>query len=289
MSNEVRVLSPGDESLLFSFLEKHLESSVFLVSNAERGGLVDRGEALQATYAANLVDGAITAVAAHGWNGNLLVQGDLGLEAAAQLATTTTGRGIRGIVGPLGLVQRARASLGLEAKPVARELEDRLFVLELARLRVPALLDDPEVSLRPPTDAELIETVAGWRAAYHEEVLGTERTPELSERALRETRAWRNAGNCWVLVHQGELVALTGFNARTRGIVQVGGVFTPPELRRRGYARAAVAASLLGERERERGATRSTLFTGIENNGAIRAYTTLGYEETGEFGLLLCR
>jgi uncharacterized protein len=287
VSGEVRILREGDESLLLSFLEKHLESSVFLVSNAERGGLVDRGEALQATYAANLVDGAITAVAAHGWNGNLLVQGDRGLEPAAHLATTTTGRDIRGIVGPLGLVQRARAALGLEAKPVARELEDRLFVLELDRLRVPALLEAPEFSLRPPTDAELVGTVAGWRAAYHEEVLGTERTPELSERALRETRAWRDAGNCWVLVRGGELVALTGINARARGIVQIGGVFTPPELRRRGYARAAVAASLIGERER--GATRSTLFTGIENTGAIRAYTTLGYEETGEFGLLLFR
>ena len=82
-------------------------------------------------------------------------------------------------------------------------------------------------------------------------------------------------------------MSLTGINARARGIVQVGGVYTPPALRRNGYARAAVAASLLGERER--GATRSTLFTGIENAGAIRAYTTLGYEEFGEFGLLLFR
>ena len=287
MSGEVRLLGAGDESFLFSFLEKHLESSVFLLSNAERGGLVDRGEPLQATYAAHFVGGTITAVAAHGWNGNLHVQGDLGLEAAAHLATSTTERDIRGIIGTYGLVQRVRASLGLEAKPVARELEDRLFVLELNRLRVPALLDDAEFSLRLPTDAELTETIAGWRAAYREEVLGGERTAALEEQALQETRAWRDAGNCWVLVRRGELVALTGFSARARGIVQVGGVYTPPALRRKGYARAAVAASLLGERDR--GATRSTLFTGIENTGAIRAYTTLGYEEAGEFGLLLFR
>jgi uncharacterized protein len=287
MSDEVRILSAGDEPLLFSFLEKHLESSLFLLSNAEHGGLVDLGEPLQATYAAYFVAGEITAVAAHGWNGNLLAQGDLGLEAAAHLATTRTGRDIRGIVGPLGLVRRARASLGLEAKPVACELEDRLFVLELDRLRVPALLEDPGFSLRPPTQAEVIETVAGWRVAFREEVLGAVRTPELEQQALREMNGWRNAGNCWVLVHQGELVALTGFNARARGIVQVGGVFTPPALRQRGYARAAVAASLLGERER--GATRSTLFTDVENVGAIRTYTTLGYEEIGEYGLLLFR
>ena len=57
MSGEVRVLGAGDEELLFSFLEKHLESSVILVSNAERGGLVDRGEPNQGTYVANILGG----------------------------------------------------------------------------------------------------------------------------------------------------------------------------------------------------------------------------------------
>lgn len=80
---------------------------------------------------------------------------------------------------------------------------------------------------------------------------------------------------------------MTGFSAKTRGIVQVGGVYTPPELRRNGYARAAVGASLL--HERERGAKRSTLFTGSDNTGALRAYTTLGYRPIGDFELLFFR
>lgn len=66
-----------------------------------------------------------------------------------------------------------------------------------------------------------------------------------------------------------------------------GGVYTPPVLRRNGYARATVAASLL--RAREGGATPSTLSTGVENSGTVRANTTLRYEEPGEFGLLLFR
>jgi GNAT superfamily N-acetyltransferase len=287
MSGEVRILGAGDEPLFFTFLEKRLESSLFLVSNAERGGLVDRGEALQATYAANVVDGTITAVAAHGWNGNLLVQGDLGLEAAAELATRTSRRAIKGIIGPLALVRRARSSLGLDSAPVARDFADRLFVLELARLRVPALLDDPDIAFRVPTESEVNESLGTWRAAYHEEVLGSERTPELEEQAVRAVNGWRRAERCWVLTRRGVPVSFTALNASTRGIVQVGGVYTPPALRRNGYARAAVAGSLL--LARERGATRSTLFTNVENDGAIRAYTTLGYEAIGEFGLLLLR
>ena len=90
-----------------------------------------------------------------------------------------------------------------------------------------------------------------------------------------------------MLTRRGELVSFTGFNAKTRGIVQVGGIYTPPAHRRNGYARAAVAASLL--LAREQGATRSTLFTDVENEGAVRAYTTLGYRAVGDFCLLLLR
>jgi RimJ/RimL family protein N-acetyltransferase len=287
MSGEVRVLGSGDEPLLVSFLEKHLESSVFLLSNVERAGVVDCGEPRQATYAANVTGGGITAVVAHAWNGNLLVQGDFGLEDAARLATTASGRAVKGIMGPAHLVRRARSALGLESRAVARDLPDVLFVLELDALRVPALITDGAVSLRFPTDDELVAPLAGWRAHYMEEVLGAVRTPELEERALQGLRHWHSIGDMWVLERQGELVAMTGFSGKTRGIVQVGGVYAPPELRRNGYARAAVAASLLVERER--GATRSTLFTGADNTGAVRTYTTLGYRAFGDFELLLFR
>jgi GNAT superfamily N-acetyltransferase len=284
MAGEVRVLGAGDEPLLVSFLERHLESSVVLLSNAERGGIVDRGEPLQATYAAHIEAGEITAVAAHAWNGNVFVQGDRGLEETARLATTASGRAVRGIIGRRDLVRRARSALGLESAPVGRDLPDLLFMLELDALRVPALLSSNEVSLRHPNDDELVAPLAAWRAHYNEEVLGRVRTPELEEKALRELRYWRSTGNFWVLEHRGALVSITGFAAKTRGIVHVGGVYTPPELRRNGYARAAVAASLL--HERECGSTRSTLFTGADNTGAVLAYTTLGYRAIGDFELL---
>jgi len=287
MLGEIRILGAGDEALLLPFLEKHLESSIFLLSNAERGGLVDRGEPLQATYAVHLRDGVVTAVAAHGWNGKVLVQGGLGLEEAARTATKATGRAVNGIIGPLPLVHRTRAALGLDEAPVARCLEDRLFVLELSALVVPALLDDPDIAFRVPTESEAKEPLAAWRAAYHEEVLGAVRTPELEAQAFHDVNGWRLGGNSWVLTRHGAPVSYTAFNAKTHGIVQVGGVYTPPALRRNGYARAAVCASLL--LAREQGFTRSTLFTNVENDGAVRAYTTLGYRAVGDFCLMLFR
>jgi hypothetical protein len=114
---EVRILGTGDEEPYFSFLERHLETSVFLVSNAERAGLVDRGEVLQGTYAAALAADRITAVASHYWNGNVVVQGDAGVEAAALAATSASGRAVRGILGPLAIATRVRTARSTRHRP----------------------------------------------------------------------------------------------------------------------------------------------------------------------------
>ena len=64
-------------------------------------------------------------------------------------------------------------------------------------------------------------------------------------------------------------------------------MFTPPERRRRGYARSAVAASLAWCRAR--GVQRALLFTDDANLAAITAYRALGFERIGDFGLTLFR
>jgi len=52
---------------------------------------------------------------------------------------------------------------------------------------------------------------------------------------------------------------------RYRISVQLGGIFTPPEHRGHGYARAAVAASLIAASQR--GAFRAVLFTSNPSGG----------------------
>jgi predicted GNAT family acetyltransferase len=80
-------------------------------------------------------------------------------------------------------------------------------------------------------------------------------------------------------------VAGTGFNARLPGIVQVGGVWVPPPLRRQGLARGAVALHLL--EARTEGVGRAILFSASDH--AARAYRSLGFREIGRFTLLLFR
>jgi uncharacterized protein len=283
---ELRRLGPGDEPRLFEFLGRYVESSLFFFSNVERVGLVDDGERFQGTYVASFDRaGAITAVAAHSWTGTVMLQGDRGLERAAQRAVELSGRKLSGFIGPWSLVCRARRALGLEATRAGHDGAELLFALSLDALSLPPLLSQTSVALRVPTAAEASGVLARWRFDYQVETLGLAPTPEQEQSARRDTEGWREAGNLWVLTVGDEIVTMTGFNAEARGMVQVGGVFTPPALRGRGYARAAVAASLL--KAREHGAQRSFLFTAKTNQAAQRAYTALGFEVIGDFGLVL--
>ena len=149
-----------------------------------------------------------------------------------------------------------------------------------------ALLSDPSVELRAlrPEDRALM---VGWFRAYELETLLAEDSAELVADAERRFDTILGEGLPCLLTHRGVPCATTGFNAQLPDRVQIGGVFTPPEARRRGYARAVVAGSLLDARER--GVTRAILFTQETNLPAIAAYRAIGFERIGEFNLTLFR
>ena len=112
---------------------------MFLRSNARSAGLTDRGQPMQATYVAVLERGRIAGVAAHCWNGMVLVQAPEEGHAAAvaREAVRRSGRTVTGFSGPWDQVVAAREALGLGAAPTAKDSRDELYVLDLARLIVP--------------------------------------------------------------------------------------------------------------------------------------------------------
>jgi uncharacterized protein len=278
----LRTLQLGDEPVLQAFLAGHADSSMFLRSNARAAGLRDEGKLFQATYVAAFEGDRLTAVAAHCWNGMILVQAPAHLDAVVRAAAARSGRtAITGFSGPLAQVIQARATLGLSARPAKLDSREGLFALDLSELRVPAALASGEVACRRSADSEL-DLLAAWRADYLVELAHLERGHALLASARAEILGGHAAGDLFVLTAGGQPVAMTAFNAQLPEVVQVGGVWTPPALRRRGYARAVVAGSLLAK-----GAPRAILFTGDENHAAIEAYTSLGFARVGEYELVL--
>src|SRR5216684_5127055 len=91
---DLRVLQPGDETALDAFLVDHTDTSMFLRANARAAGLTDRGAPLEATYVAALEGGRITGVAAHCWNGMVLVPAPAHTGALACQAVRRSGRAV---------------------------------------------------------------------------------------------------------------------------------------------------------------------------------------------------
>lgn len=279
-----RLLGPGDEALLERFLLRHADASMFLRSNARAAGLADTGATFSATWVAEVAEGELVAVAAHCWNGVLVLQAPRGPERVSREAVARSRRRVSGICGPWEQVVAARSELGLaEARASLVDRED-LFALDLDLLQVPPALAEGRVSCRlaAPSDLPLL---LPWRVAYCVETLGQSPSEELLAASRKDLEDLLSSGNAFVLLDGAETVSFSGFNARIPDSVQVGGVFTPPALRGRGYARSAVAGSL--RLAREEGAARAILFTGVDNRPARRAYEALGFSVVGDYGVVL--
>ena len=281
---DVRILAPGDDAALEGFLARHADSSMFLRSNARAAGLADAREPFQATYVAAWERGDIVAVAAHCWNGVVLVQAPVHLAAVVRAAVERSGRPVRGVAGPHHEVVAARAALGLARTPAAKDSREVLFALALEDLVVPQPLAAGLVRCRRPREDER-DLLVEWRAAYCVAALGASDGPEL-RRSCRSDIAWQiETEASWMLLAEERPVAYSAFNARLPDMVQVGGVWTPPALRGRGYGRAVVAGSLRAAREQ--GVSRAILFTEEDNHAARAAYVALGFGIVGDYGLVL--
>lgn len=281
----VRLLGPGDEERLAAFFARHPDTTLFLQSNSAAAGLVDRGEPMQGSYLAALdAGGDVLAVACHCWNGNLLLEAPVALEEVVRAAVAASGRAVTGILGAYAQARAARRALGLERRVTTLDSREDLFALALAALRVPGPLAAGALACRAPREGEL-PLLAAWRHDYRVEVIREPPGARLRARAEEEIALLQRLGRQFVLEHEGRLVAYAAFNAATPSCVQIGGVWTPPALRGRGYARAVVAGALLAARAR--GVARSVLFTPTHNHPAQATYRALGYERVGDYALIL--
>ncbi len=278
----IRALTPEDEPALEEFLVPKLASSLFLVSNSRRVGIVDHGGRYHGTYVGAFEGPQIQAVGAHYWNGMLILQMPRFLEQVVVEAIRLSGRSLKGLIGPAEQVQKAKELLNLQQADYQIDEADGLYALRLTELVVPSQLKFGYAAGRRVSYKDL-DQVSAWRTAYSVELLGVNEDQELRNQSRSNMAENIASGQSWVLESGGEMVANTSFNASVKEAVQVGGVYTPPELRGKGYGRSVVAASLLDARNE--GAEMAFLFTGDSNSTARKAYAALGFERIGDYRL----
>lgn len=280
----IRILQPGDETALEAFLLPRVETSMFLIGNLRSTGFTDSGQAYEGTYAGAFEAGRIVGVVAHYWNQVLVFQAPAHLDALWRAAVRASGRPVGGLIGPSDQVDGVEKTLEVDDANLQMDETEKLYSLRLDELIVPGDLDSGMVQGQRIESRDL-ELLTRWRVAYALEALGEEDSPRLRERTRASMERSLKEQRTWVLEHGGEPVACSSFNAAIKEAVQVGGVWTPPELRSRGFGRAVVAASLLDARAE--GVTTAILFTPEDNIPAQRAYEALGFRHIDSYRIVL--
>lgn len=99
-----------------------------------------------------------------------------------------------------------------------------------------------------------------------------------SAEAMLDGRLRRGGTLVW---DDGGPVSMLGVTPEVAGVVRIGPVYTPPALRRRGYAGNAVAAA--SRRALAQGAQRCMLLTDLANPTSNKIYAEVGYRRIGDW------
>lgn len=186
-------------------------------------------------------------------------------------------RDLAGVIGPAVQCRSFLAATGLGQVATNLNHDEPQYELDLADLVIPDGVGD----IVPLADADKTEMIQ-WRRDYEIEALNTP-ADEAMQVAEEDYAGYCERQSHVVLMDGDQALCTTGFNARLPDIVQIGGVYTPPDLRGQGHARRAVALHL--EQARKEGVTRATLFSA--NEYASRAYQAIGFAYVGEWTLCL--
>ena len=279
-----RPLVDADIPALEALLAQHADSSMILRSNLRAAGLADTGARYSGLWAGLFDGAALIGAAAHFWNDMLILQCPAPPEGIALLArAAASGRPVAGVVGPLAQAQAGWAAI--HAAPPRIEMREDLFSLDLRELQLPGSLQSSALTVRRATAADL-PTLSPWSYDYNVEVGQMVPGPASVTSAAEKIAALVAEDVVFVACSEdGAPRAMSSFNARMPDCVQIGGVWTPPEGRRRHAARACVAGSL--QIARAEGVARSILFTRVDNTAARLAYLGIGYRIVGDYGILL--
>jgi GNAT superfamily N-acetyltransferase len=190
-------------------------------------------------------------------------------EAAAELAATTLqGRPVAG-VNAYEEVASAFAAAWRKRTVVQVHVHRRMRLYRLEELSWPDPAPDGAPRLAREDDVPLM---AQWFSAFAREVddLGGED----QEAAVRDRVGY---GGLTVWEAGGAPVALAGVTRLVVGMVRVGPVYTPPDLRGRGYASAVTAA--VSRAARAAGAGEVLLYTDLANPVSNSIYQRIGYRD----------
>lgn len=203
------------------------------------------------------------------WNIVLSCTADPSAVAALATDLATLGIAVPGTTGP---VEEAHAFAEAWCSPRGLRSEvavaERIYRLERV---IPPVGVSGHVRIGTTADRDLL---VEWVDAFLGEAL--ERR-SVEEAAILVDRSFRTATRTWYLWEDdGRPVSVAAAGGPTPNGIRIGPVYTPPDLRRHGYASAVTAAA--SQVELDKGRRFIFLFTDLANPTSNKIYQQIGYE-----------
>lgn len=276
----IRVAGVGDETKIETFLKSRPETSMFLRGNLQLHGLDNTDHPHGTTYFLDEVDGNVVNIVGLANGGALMCQFPAATpEFWSDIRAKLKGRKLSVITGDATQVDQLKHALNLSKRKFDLDVTEPLYQLKLSNL---LLKDLAKGTLRAPKTGQVVQ-LTDWFSAYRAETLGQSENKNVRREAREQAERLIAQNSIKTLVAGGETVSMTSFNAQLPDIVQVGGVYTPPQLRGNKFARTAVAMHL--SEVRKSGVETAILFS--SNPAASRAYEAIGFKHIGHFGIAI--
>jgi GNAT superfamily N-acetyltransferase len=190
---------------------------------------------------------------------------------AAGLAAALADRPLRGVNGYVEAAEAFAATWRAAAAGGQATEQRRLRLYRLGELAWPDPAPDGAPRVAADSDAPLL---TGWFTAFADEVHEADEADAGQEQAAA-VRDKLSHGGILVWEAGGRPVSIAGVTRQVAGMLRIGPVYTPPELRGHGYASAVTAAVSL--RAREAGAEEVLLYTDLANPTSNSIYQRIGY------------
>ena len=265
-----------------AFLMDNENFSLFLLGNLEAHGPKLTPAPNSGNFKLIRCEGKVIAVFSLTRRRNLVIQSsstDDWIMEKILCASEKESIAIKGLIGEWGFCQKfwnllKQRNIVRKDTFVSKEL---LYTVDLERQYI---FDSPNVRLLTPAD---FTSWAPHRTAYLKEEglpndLSHEQLQELFLEKIKDQISWGYFEN-------GNLVAMAELNAKARDLGQVGGVYTTPNRRRQGFAKAIMHGLMQDARNLHK-IRKLIIFTGETNTAARKLYESLNVSPVGYYALM---
>lgn len=284
MNNSIEVIKWNNkfEKQAIELLNKYDETSLFLLSNLKTYGTVLGEDTYSADFKCLVKEEKVVAVFALAKAGNLLLQTDRLHDYSSIIIGDCLKSTIplKGVVADWDLAESiwncAKRNL-----PILKETaykKEILFRLGLDLLQTKKIAHD----IRALNEADFPAFDALHVAFLKEQGLDNNEDIIAKKKRFKSETEMRHWMGAFI---NNKLVATAAYIARVDSVGLIGSVYTAPQARNQGIAKALVYQLLVDGKQNKK-MKKVILFTHQDNHVAIRLYEDLGFKRIGYFGLL---